>query len=187
VSYRKSSPQLFTQSDLKNVIRDLGLPKEITELLGSRLKEENLLAAGAFMYWYRSRKQEITSYISQDVDLGYCCNIPGLMQKFGVEYKVNEWRRFIDSPKRSLKAVFLHNGKNYASLHIGHSVHLKESYENFELGLTKIGYTTHDWMICGDLTVLCMLLGQQAGYTKYPCFMCKWNSRARRQHWKQKH
>jgi hypothetical protein len=66
------------------------------------------------------------------------------MQKFGVEYKVNEWRLFIDSSKRSLKAVLLHNGNNYASLSIGHSVHLKETYENLELVLTKIGYTDHD-------------------------------------------
>jgi hypothetical protein len=81
----------------------------------------------------------------------------------------------------------LHNGNNYASLGIGHSVHLKESYENLELVLTKIGYTANDWMICGDLKVLCMLLGQQAGYTKYPCFMCEWDSRARSHHWEQKH
>jgi hypothetical protein len=39
------SPQLFTQSELNDVIRDLGLPKEKAELLGSRLKEKNLLAA----------------------------------------------------------------------------------------------------------------------------------------------
>jgi hypothetical protein len=32
-----------------------------------------------------------------------------------------------------------------------------------------------------------MLLGQQAGYIKYPCFMCEWDSRARSQHWQQKH
>jgi hypothetical protein len=100
---------------------------------------------------------------------------------------VNEWRLFIDSSKRSLKAVLLHNGNYYTSLPIGHSVHLKESYENLELVLTKIGYTAHDWMIFGDMKVLCMLLGQQAGYTKYLCFMCEWDSRARNQHWEQKH
>jgi hypothetical protein len=102
------------------------LLKEKAELLGSRLKEKNLLAAGTFMYWYRSREREFTSYFSQDGDLVFCCNIPGLMQKFSVEYKVNEWRLFIDSSKRSLKAVLLHNGNNYASLPIGHSVHLKK-------------------------------------------------------------
>jgi hypothetical protein len=40
------SPQLFTQSELNDVIRDLGLPKEKAEILGSRLKENNLLKAG---------------------------------------------------------------------------------------------------------------------------------------------
>jgi hypothetical protein len=44
------SPQLFTQSELKDVIRDLGLPKEKAELLGSRLTENNLLVAGTPMY-----------------------------------------------------------------------------------------------------------------------------------------
>jgi hypothetical protein len=108
------------------------------------------------------------------------------MQKFGVEYKVKVWRLFIDSSKRSLKAVLLHFGDNYASLPIGHSVHLKVSYVNLEPVLTKIGFTAHDWMICGDLK-LCMLLGQQAGYIKYSSFMCQWDSRERNQRWEQKH
>jgi hypothetical protein len=81
----------------------------------------------------------------------------------------------------------LHNGNNYASLPIGHSVNLKESYDNLELVLTKIGYRAHDWMTCGDLKVLCMLLGQQAHDTKYPCFMCEWDSKARSKHFEQKH
>ena len=28
-----------------------------------------------------------------------------------------------------------------------------------------------------------MLLGQQSRFTKYPCFMCKWDSRDRIDHW----
>jgi hypothetical protein len=68
------------------------LPKEKAELLGSRLEEKDLFAAETSMcWWYRSREQEFTSYFSQDGDIVYCCNIPGLLQKFGVEYKVNEW------------------------------------------------------------------------------------------------
>jgi hypothetical protein len=81
----------------------------------------------------------------------------------------------------------LHNGNNYASLPIGHSVHLTESYDNLELVLTNIGYAAHEWMICGDLKVLCMLLGQQTGCTMYPCFMCEWDSRAGSKHWEKKH
>jgi hypothetical protein len=131
-------PQLFTQSELNDLRRDVGLSKGKAEFLGSRLKENNLLAFGIPMYCYRSKEQEFTSYFPQDVELVYCCNIAGLMQKFGIEYKVNEWRLFFDSSKRSLKAVLLHNGNNYASLPIGHSVHLKVSYENLELVLTNI-------------------------------------------------
>lgn len=29
------------------------------------------------------------------------------------------------------------------------------------------------------------LLGQQSGYTKYACFICMWDSRARQHHWNQ--
>jgi hypothetical protein len=97
--------QLFTQSELKYVIRDLGMPREKAELLGSRLKQKHLLAAGKSMCRYRNREQEFTSYFLQDGGLVYCCNIPRLMKKFGVDYKLNEWRLFIDSSKRRLKAV----------------------------------------------------------------------------------
>ena len=31
-----------------------------------------------------------------------------------------------------------------------------------------------------------MILGQQSGFTKYPCFLCEWDSRNRAQHWVQK-
>jgi hypothetical protein len=50
----------------------------------------------------------------------------------GVEYKTGEWRLFIDSSKRSLKVVLLHNGNLLASVPVVHSVHLKETYENLE-------------------------------------------------------
>jgi hypothetical protein len=88
------------------------------------------------------------------------------MEKFNIEYDVNKWRLFIDSSKRSLKGALLHNDSKYASVPVCHSVRLKESYENLALVLTKINYKDHGWMICGDLKVLSVLLGQQSGYTK---------------------
>jgi hypothetical protein len=48
--------------------------------------------------------------------------------------------------------------------------------------LEKIEYHEHEWLICGDLKVNGLLLGQQKGYTKFPCFLCKWDSRARDKH-----
>ncbi|GFT29093.1 uncharacterized protein TNCV_3587231 [Trichonephila clavipes] len=94
-----------------------------------------------------------------------------------------QWRLFIDSSKRSLKAVLLHNSNQFASVPVGHSVHLKECYENLEFILNKLSYSDHKWTICGDLKAISMLLGQQSGYTKFPCFLCEWDSRDRKQHY----
>ncbi|CAN2389181.1 hypothetical protein PRIEUP_LOCUS18277 [Pristimantis euphronides] len=105
------------------------------------------------------------------------------MGQFKIQYDSAQWRLFIDSSKRSLKAVLHHNSGFYASIPVGHSVHLKETYENLELILRKLKYEDHSWHVCGDLKVLCMLLRQQAGYTKYLCFLCLWDSRDRQNHW----
>ncbi|GBL94787.1 hypothetical protein AVEN_244766-1 [Araneus ventricosus] len=136
---------------------------------------------------YRNREQEFTSYFSQDSNLDYCSDIFGLTLKFGVKYKDDEWRLFIDSSKRSLKAVLLHNGNKYASVPVGHSTHLKESYENIEFVLTLLKYNGHNWIICGDLKILFLLLGHQEGCTKLPYFICECDSRSKGEHWVKKH
>lgn len=182
-SMENVEPKLFNQIELNDLVRDLGLTKEKAELLGSRLKEKNLLTVGTNIYVYRKREQQFSQFFEQEGDLVYCSDIPALINEFGIEYKKEDWRLFIDSSKTSLKAVLLHNGNMYASIPVGHSVHMKESYENLEIVLNKIDYSAHGWMICGDLKVLCMLLGQQGGFTKFPCFLCEWDSRARDQHW----
>jgi hypothetical protein len=60
--------QCHTQShsELKD-IRDLGLPNQNAETLGSGLKEKNLLAAETSMYWYRNMEYEFTSYFHRIV------------------------------------------------------------------------------------------------------------------------
>ena len=40
--------------------------------------------------------------------------------------------------------------------------------------------------VCGDLKAISVVLGQQGGYTKFPCFLCEWDSRAKAKHWNQK-
>ena len=89
----------------------------------------------------------------------------------------------MDSSKAGLKCVLLSNGNHNASIPIGHSVTLKESYDTTALVLRKIKYADHNWMICGDLKMICILLGHQSGYTKFPCFLCLWDSRDRENHW----
>ncbi|GBM08887.1 hypothetical protein AVEN_57436-2-1, partial [Araneus ventricosus] len=64
-----------------------------------------------------------------------------------------------------------------------HWVHLEENYNVLSIILEKINYQEHRWMVCGYFKLLPMLLGQQAGYTKYPCFLYLWDNRAIDHHW----
>ncbi|KAI6653940.1 hypothetical protein LOD99_3116 [Oopsacas minuta] len=102
------------------------------------------------------------------------------------QYNPNEWRLFIDSSKRSLKCLLLHNGNKFACVSIGHSVILKEHYATVKMFLQKLCYDEHNWIACVDLKMVNILLGQQSGYTIYPCFLCLWDSRADEVHWEKK-
>ena len=66
--------------------------------------------------------------------------------------------------------MLLHNGNEYASIPIGHSTVMKEQYESIKEVLHTLSYNQHNWVICGDLKIVNFLLGQQSGFTKYPCF-----------------
>lgn len=187
VSSCLSAPLTFNQSELNDLVRDLGLSKDNSLILGSRLQEKNLLFPDTTFSWYKQREVEFLPFFSEKESLTYCNNVPDLLNKLGLEnYTAKMWRLFMDSSKCSLKAVLLHNGNKYASIPLAHSVHLKEIYENLKTLLEAINYNIHQWTICGDLKIISMILGQQSGYTKYPCFLCEWDSRAKNEHWTKK-
>ena len=182
-----SPPQLFSQRELNDLTRDLNLSKESSELLASRLKEKNLLQPGTLITFYRKRHSEFLPYFNQENDIVYCKDVAGLLQHLGVQhYNPQDWRLFIDSSKRSLKCVLLHNGNLYGSIPLGHSTTLKEKYDEIKFVLEKNSYNQHQWIICVDLKMVAFLLGLQSGYTKFPCFLCLWDSRARKEHWTRK-
>ena len=185
-SDRSAGPSKFSQAELNDLIRDLDLPKESAMLLSSRLAEKHLLKEGTTFSWYRHREAEFTPYFTKKDDLVYCHNVTGLVAAMGKDYNASDWRLFIDSSKRSLKAVLLFNGTKIASLPVGHSVAMKETYANMKVLLDKLDYTAHNWLICGDLKMIAILLGMQGGYTKFPCFLCLWDSRADAQHYVKK-
>ena len=84
----------------------------------------------------------------------------------GLKYDALEWRLFIDSSNRSLKAVLLNNGNKFSSIPVGHSVEMKESHNSMESLLSALNYQEHKWLICGDLKVVGLILGLQGGYHK---------------------
>lgn len=114
-----TEPKPFSQQEVNDLVRDLNLPKDAAELLGSRLKSKNLLSRGVSFSWYRHREKNFVPYFSQEDDLVYCTDVEGLMGQFKILYDATEWRLFIDSSKRSLKAVLLHNRGVYASIPVG--------------------------------------------------------------------
>lgn len=174
----------LSQKELNDLVRDLSLSKFSSELLASRLNEKNLLSASAHITFYRNRHAEYLRFFSEDKDLVYCTDVPQLLHKLGVpQYQTHDWRLFIDSSKRSLKCVLLHNGNQFPSVPLAHSTTLKEKYEAVKYVLEKIRYAQHQWLICVDLKMVNFLLGQQSGFTKYPCFLCMWDSRDRAEHY----
>lgn len=181
-----AEPKLFLQDDLDDLIRDLDLPKTSAELLASRLQERRLLAPGTIISRYRHCEQEFHKFFTSEAGLVYCGDVNGLVSHMGMTYNATEWRLFIDSSKRSLNAVLLYNGNTVASLPIAHSVTLKETYENVKILLTSVKYDEHKWLICGDLKIIAIILGLQSGYSKFPCFLCLWDSRADTEHYVRK-
>jgi hypothetical protein len=154
----------------------LNLSKQASELLASRLKEKNLLEPDAKVTFYRETGKELLSYFVEEDNLVFCNDFENLLIKMGLtQYEPKEWRLFIDSSKRCLKCILLHNGNKYAGIPIAHSTQLKEEYY-ISLVLNKIKYHEHEWVICVDLKMVNFLLGQQSGSRiKFPCFICLWD------------
>ncbi|GBM00520.1 hypothetical protein AVEN_77336-1 [Araneus ventricosus] len=174
---------LISLSDLNDLVRDLNLSKYQSELLPSILKELNLLEKETKVCSFCKRQQDSQDLFFQDVDVIFCNDVDSLFKALGLQYNPQEWRLFIDSSKVSLKAVLLHNDNKHPSIPVGYVVRMKETYENLKRMLSSIEYSKHSWHICGDLKVIAVLAGLQAGYTKFYCFLCQWDSRDRKKHY----
>ena len=81
-----SNPILFSQAALNDLVRDLKLLKDKSQLLGSRLKGRNLLAPETTFSWYRHCETELVEFFSEGKDYFYCSNIYGLIEKLGLTY-----------------------------------------------------------------------------------------------------
>ena len=166
-----NEPHWIMQKDLNDLAHNLYLTKQQSELLASRLKQWNLVKADVRITSFRTRNKDFASFFDVKNRLCYCTNVSGLFTFLGFPHNPSDWRLFIDCSKRSLKAVLLHNGNKYPSIPIAHSVHLKELYDNMELLLEAVKYNQYQWNLCGDLKIIGLFMGMQAGFTKYCCFL----------------
>lgn len=179
-------PHLLDQAELNDLVRDLGLSKEMSELLGSRMLQWNFLKSETKVTHYRDRNKELTKFFLKQDSLCYCIDIDALMALIGFKHEPKEWRLFIDGSTDSLKAALLHNGNEKPTIPLAHSVDWKESRESMKAILKAIKYEQYQWKICCDLKVVSILMGIQGGYTKNMCFLCLWDSRADSEHYVKK-
>jgi hypothetical protein len=104
-----------------------------------------MLASGVKFYWYRNREKEFLKYYAQEHQLVFCKDIHNLLHQLGEkEHEPSTWRLFIDSSKRSPKAVLLNNSNVLTSIPLAHSTKLSESYETLKLVLEKTKYHEHE-------------------------------------------
>jgi hypothetical protein len=88
-----------------------------SELLTSRLQVWNLLESIVKVTSFRRRQSDFEKFFLSSKDVVYCNDADGLFGALSHVYNPEKWWLFIDSSKVSLKAVFLHNGNIYLSVH----------------------------------------------------------------------
>jgi hypothetical protein len=84
-----------------------------------------------------------------------------------MRHSPEQWRLFIDVSKAIFKAALLHNGNKLPSTTVAFAPGTKEAYETMNSILVEVDYKKYQWEVCSDLKVIAVLLGLQAGYTKY--------------------
>ena len=111
-----AEPHFLTEQELDDLTRDLGLTKYGAELLTSSLNGWNLLGDDCKSTAYRKRHLELSVYFDVIEDLCYSKDVEGVFRAVGIDHDPTQWRLFIDSSTKSLKAVILHNGNIYPSI-----------------------------------------------------------------------
>ena len=69
------------------MIRDLNLSKNKDEILGSRMKERNLLGKDVEIPLYRNQEKDLTTYFSSQDSLIDSNDVDGLIRSIGHEHQ----------------------------------------------------------------------------------------------------
>jgi len=70
---------------------------------------------------------------------------------------------------------------------VAYAPNTEETYTAMNNIVVEVDNKKYQREVCGDFKVITVLLGLQAGYTKYYFFLCEWDSRARSSHYSRKH
>ncbi|XP_076064989.1 uncharacterized protein LOC143039025 [Oratosquilla oratoria] len=93
-------PHLITQPELNDLVRDLTLTKQQSELLASRLQQWHLLDEEARITVFRKRSANLQDFFTLENNLTYCNDIRSLFSAPELSYEPNE-----RAPSRPLTVV----------------------------------------------------------------------------------
>ena len=86
-----TNPKPFSQGQLNDLVRDLNLSKESSEILASRLSEHGILDLEIKITFFRNRDDLLLRFFTMEDDFVYCNNIAGLFAKMGLpDYNSDE-------------------------------------------------------------------------------------------------
>lgn len=122
-------PHFPTQGDYNDLVRDLYLTKEFSELLVSRLQQWKLLQNDVTITATRTRSGNLAACFGTHDKICYCKDITQLFAAMNQQFAADEWRFFIDGSKTSIKAVLLHIGNVKPSIPVAFAVQMKEEYD----------------------------------------------------------
>ena len=77
-----SKPKPFSQGQLNDLIRDLGLSKESSEILASRLDEHGILGSETKITFYRNRDDMLIRFFTMEDNFVYCNDTKAFFQKW---------------------------------------------------------------------------------------------------------
>jgi hypothetical protein len=109
-------------------------------LLGSRLQQWNHLVENVRISLYCKRHKLLVKFFKIESGLVAWNDVDGETQTLNIDHNPLGWRFFIYLSKLSIKAVLLHNGKNFPAIPVGRSVHKKRLYENMKILMEFIHY-----------------------------------------------
>ena len=141
------------------------------------MKQWKYLDEGVKIIFYRYCQKNLEEFFTIEGTLVACKDLEGLFKALNMSHCSDEWGLFVDSSKVSFKAVLLHSGNVLPSIPVAHAYGVKESGDSMKQLPQYIKYDTHKCNICADLKVIALLLGLQLRHTKFPCFLCEWESR----------
>ena len=80
VAARSNTPVFINQSMLNDLVRDLALPKYKAEILGSRLKQWNLLEQETKISEFHHCNEKLSSFFDSYNSLCFCNDVDGLIE-----------------------------------------------------------------------------------------------------------